>query len=135
MADGFIKNYDLIQETSHVDDLLDFSKSVSAFSKRLESIGRPAIIGLVGRFGSGKSTMLYQINRLREQEETWVNFDAWKYPERKDLWEGFVLDLACHLGMRKKVIGRIEARSCHCQRHSQRPFCSASRPGFSWGNT
>ncbi len=110
MADGFIKNYNLIQETSRVDDLLDFSKSVSDFSKRLESIDRPSLVGLIGKFGSGKSTMLYQIEKGRKDKETWILFDAWKYPERRGLWEGFVLDFADQVGSKKMARNRIAGR-------------------------
>ncbi len=27
-------------------------------------------------------------------KDLWIEFDAWKFPERKELWEGFVLDFA-----------------------------------------
>jgi len=107
---GFIKNYDLIQEDCKVDDLLDFSDSINAFSNRLDSIKTPSIIGLVGKFGSGKSTMLYQIQKQNEEKEKWIIFDAWKYPDRKDLWEGFVLDFADQLGERKKTQSAIDGK-------------------------
>jgi len=110
MADGFIKNLDLLEEDYRIDDLLDFSKTTANFEKTLGRISRNAVIGLVGPFGSGKSTMLYQLSKRRESEK-WIFFDAWKYPDRKDLWEGFVLDFAAtiapdiHVTTKKKIDG------------------------------
>ena len=93
-ANGFIKNEDLLREDSHIDDLLNFTDPINSFSNRLSEISKPSIIALVGRFGSGKSTMLHQIAKEKdESKEIWIEFDAWKYPDRKDLWEGFILVL------------------------------------------
>ncbi len=120
MTDGFIKNYDLIQEDCRVEDLLDFSESITAFSNRLETIDRTAIIGLIGKFGTGKSTMLYQIQKekqnKKENKEIWINFDAWKYPERKDLWEGFVLDFADQVGNRNEVQKKIDGKDAKSEK-------------------
>ena len=112
MTKGFVKNEDLLKEDSHVEDLLDFSAEIDSFSKKLEEITKPSIIGLVGKFGSGKSTMLYQIQQKSDKEtQQWIEFDAWKYPERKDMWEGFVLDFADQIGKRKKVTKKIEGKT------------------------
>lgn len=111
MEYGIIKNYDIIQDDCKVEDLLDFSESIDQFTKKLNSIERSSIVGLIGKFGSGKSTMLYQIkNSSDEEKQKWIDFDAWKYPERKDLWEGFVLDFADQVGEKKKVKGKIDGK-------------------------
>lgn len=94
MIDGFVKNNDLLEETSAMEDLLGFESACEKFAKKIDSIFGASVIALVGPFGSGKSTMLHQIMTPRSEKELWVEFDAWKYPDRKDLWEGFVLDLA-----------------------------------------
>ncbi len=108
MSIGMIKNYDLIQEDCRVDDLLDFSVPIEKFKRTLSSINRSAIVALIGPFGSGKSTMLYQIKKANEDKQLWINFDAWKYPDRKDLWEGFVIDFAEQVGEKEKITGRID---------------------------
>lgn len=110
MANGFIKNYDLIQEDCRVDDLLDFSESIDDFTQLMETVQTPAIIGLIGKFGCGKSTMLYQIQKQKQDSVHWINFDAWKYPERRDLWEGFVLDFADQVGDKNKALKRIDGK-------------------------
>lgn len=89
--DGFIQNSDLLEEKSNVKDLLDFKSTCDKFSKKLDSINGSGVIALVGPFGSGKSTMLNQLSSNRPSEK-WFEFDAWKYPDRQNLWEGFVLD-------------------------------------------
>src|ERR1044072_44610 len=94
MNDGFIKNFELLEEHSKVKDLLGFANICDKFTKRVDSLSGAFVMALVGPFGSGKSTMLHQIMAKRTNQELWVEFDAWKYPDRKDLWEGFVLDLA-----------------------------------------
>ena len=104
MTYTFIKKPELIEENYQVDDLLDFSTIIDKFKKRIYSINKNSIVGLKGPYGSGKSTMLYQIYKdnininnekeIKQLTERWFVFDAWQYPERKDLWEGFVLDMA-----------------------------------------
>lgn len=110
MTNGFVKNEDLLKEDSHTDDLLDFTKLIKIFSQRIYNISKPSIIGLVGKFGCGKSTMLNQIMKNKKDTEIWIEFDAWKYPERKDLWEGFVLDCADQLGEKNKVVKKIDGK-------------------------
>lgn len=94
MNNGFIKNEELLKETHKVDDLLDFSENINKFENRIKSLNKPSIVGLVGPFGSGKSTMLFQMEQKTKDTIKWINFDAWKYPDRKDLWEGFILDFS-----------------------------------------
>ena len=115
MTYTFIKNPELIEESYQTEDLLDFSSIINDFKERINKINKNSVVGLIGPYGSGKSTMLYQIykdkissdseskdktnnnqnsvSEHKQQVEKWFVFDAWQYPERKDLWEGFVLDI------------------------------------------
>src|SRR3989339_175224 len=112
--ESFIKNEKILEEDYKTNDLLNFSEIVNSFRKKLEQISENSIVGLIGKFGTGKSTMLYQLYKEQKREtdiERWINFDAWKYPERKELWEGFVLEIARDLDKklfdttRKKIDG------------------------------
>lgn len=94
MIKGFIKENDELDEKSQVSDSLGIEHIYKGFTNKVFSIQKPSIFALVGPFGIGKSTMLNQIMIERVGKEIWFEFDAWKYPDRKDLWEGFVLDLA-----------------------------------------
>ena len=100
MTNTFIKRPELIEENYQTEDLLDFSSIIDDFKERINKINKNSVVGLIGPYGSGKSTMLYQIYKDQintndsSKEAKWLVFDAWQYPERKDLWEGFVLDIA-----------------------------------------
>lgn len=38
--------------------------------------------------------MIYNIEKNCSEPIKWIHFDAWKYPERRDMWEWFILDTA-----------------------------------------
>jgi energy-coupling factor transporter ATP-binding protein EcfA2 len=111
--ESFIKNEKILEEDYKCDDLLGFSEIINNFKERLNQIKENSIIGLIGRFGSGKSTMLYQLYKERKEDNDgkWINFDAWKYPERKELWEGFVLDIADQIGCQKKINNKLKGKN------------------------
>lgn len=108
---GFVKNDTLLNEDYRVDDLLDFSPTISKFKQFLSNIDGHSLVGLVGDYGTGKSTMLYQIEK--ENSDNWMVFDAWAFPNRENLWEGFVLDFARKLssGEFKKARNKIDGKS------------------------
>ena len=97
MKNSFIKNDKLLMETPKVRDLFNLEERINSFSGLLDSIDRSGLFGFVGGFGTGKSTLIENVKQKRIKEkknEIWVEFDAWKFPDRKDLWEGFVLEFA-----------------------------------------
>lgn len=106
-----IKNPNLIEETSKTEDLFNVSKLSTAFAERVNSVPTKSLIALVGPFGVGKSTMLHQIALSDSVDRTWVEFDAWKYPNRENLWEGFVLDIADQVGESGAVFKKIQGKS------------------------
>jgi predicted KAP-like P-loop ATPase len=107
-VEGFIGNESLIKESHKMDDLFDVKEQKQSFEKFLDTLDNSAIAGYLGRFGAGKSTLLHQIKKEREkkQEEVWIDFDAWKFPERKELWDGFVLDFAKQID--KKLFNKVK---------------------------
>ncbi len=58
--------------------------------------------------GAGESVR----NLAKVRDATWFTFDAWKYPERKDLWDGFVIDIAMQMSAEqlKKVKTEINGK-------------------------
>lgn len=110
MESSFVSDDSLLEETARVDDLLDLDATVDYYENRITGIKRSGILAVLGPFGSGKSTVLYQVEKRLEDSVTWINFDAWKYPERKDLWEGLILDFADQIGDEKKVQSKIDGK-------------------------
>lgn len=94
----FIKNDDLLFETCKINDLLDLSSNVIEFSSKLDKIKFNSIFWLIWNFWEGKSTLINNVKIYRQtntpSSDYWIEFDSWKYPDRKNLWEWFVLDFA-----------------------------------------
>lgn len=75
----------------------------------IEKIKRSAIIALVGDYGMGKSTALYGVQKSEDDvTHKWLQFDAWRYPERKGLWDGLVIEIAKQLGQGKKALKKVD---------------------------
>jgi len=80
-------------EDYRTDDLFAFDVHVDSLKKKIEAVPNKSLLGVVGNYGMGKSTLLEKVHdQLEGDDVMWVHFDAWKYPERTNLWEGFVLD-------------------------------------------
>lgn len=82
------------EENYRVKDLIDYGKNVIDLHSVVNQTTNIVLIGVVGPYGVGKSVMLnaYQEQYLSETPSVWIHYDAWKYPNRDNLWEGFVLD-------------------------------------------
>lgn len=91
---GFIKNKKLLEESSCIDSLIDLDLEIEKFSIKLDNIDLSSIIWFVGRFWSWKSNFLNQVKSKKIDSGKWINFDAWRYLERQNLWENFVLEFA-----------------------------------------
>jgi hypothetical protein len=111
MPVGFIKDEELLREDCRVDDLLDITTSVDTYEAIVKNVTRPTIIGVVGGFGVGKSTMLHQVEKRLQDDFVWINFDAWKYPDRRCMWEGFVLDFADQMGELDQVRNKVDGKA------------------------
>lgn len=115
---GFIKEELLLEEQHRVPDHLNFSHEVGRLSSLISKITQSSMLAYIGKFGSGKSTVLYQLEKhLLEVGNTFFfEFDAWKYPERKDLWEGFIIDIAEQLGRRNGITKKIDSSASVSQK-------------------
>ncbi len=95
---GFLKNENVLDEVYQVEDLFDLTTEKERIKLKLDQITQPSTIGLIGDYGIGKSTILWQLERQADKDtENWFVFDAWKYPDRKELWENFIIDFAKHI--------------------------------------
>jgi hypothetical protein len=114
--ESFIHDADLIEEKVSENDLLDFGAQIDTFSNKVDTFTSSGLIGLVAEFGKGKSTLIHQVQKSRDgRDELWIEFEAWKLPDRRELWEGFVLELArqideeCFDTARKQIDGETNA--------------------------
>lgn len=107
---SFIKNPELLDEAVGGQDYLGVEDKVKALGRILDSIESNTVIGLVGSFGLGKSTLIQLVREQRESTngELWISFDAWKFPDRKELWDGLILETARQFGTLKKVKSKID---------------------------
>ncbi len=110
MSNSFVKNHHYLKETHQVKDLLDFTPISSKCLNELRNIRHSSLYAVFGAYGSGKGTMLHQLASKPEQNTFWFQFDAWKFPERKHLWEGFVLEFVrqCDPALFEKVRRNID---------------------------
>jgi hypothetical protein len=92
----FISNVDLLDESVSKEDYFNLDEQISSLSQKIDTTEKTSMIGIVADYGKGKSTLIEQVRQKREgnSNETWVEFEAWKVPERKEMWETFVIDLA-----------------------------------------
>ena len=112
MTIGFIKNPTLIEEKISNEDYLDIALSIKTLSEKLSSVDSNAMIGIVGAFGIGKSTLISQVKSSRDvTNEEWLHFDAWQFPKRKELWDGLVLETARHLSKLEVIKRKIDGQS------------------------
>lgn len=108
---SMLKNVKLVEENYKIEDLFNFDPYVQQLKDIVESTSDIALIGVVGEYGTGKSVMLEKYrSTTTTQEERWIHVDAWKYPDRRDLWEGFVLEFAAQLNPTEfsKVLKNID---------------------------
>ena len=84
----------LLDENSRNIDLFDIEEQAKSFKAELDALTSSRMVAVVGAYGAGKSTYLNILKaNIDESKERWLDFDAWKYPDKKDIWEGFVLDI------------------------------------------
>jgi hypothetical protein len=95
---NFLKKPELLQETNRNYDLFSFEHYAHNLYKSITSGPGPAVITLVGGYGTGKSVLLNEVKKLSAQSKLknkpkWVFFESWQYPDKRDLWEALIIDL------------------------------------------
>lgn len=88
-------NERLLEELTIYEEKIYSDDSVNGFSNKLDHYNRSWIVWLIWPYGSGKSTFLEDVKnqKILERDSVWVHFDAWKYPERKELRDWFVMEM------------------------------------------
>ena len=81
-------------------DLLNYQQYAIALSRVIGNEGTrtPFIIGVLGRWGSGKTTLMRLLEaELAKQKITTVWFSAWQYSQADEIWAAFLQALSQRL--------------------------------------
>ena len=107
-SDWLMKDVIMLNENYRQYDFLGRDEYVQQFSHELAGIPRWSIVWLLWPFWSGKSTFLNQLARVYPAK-TYI-FEAWKYPDRENLWTNFVYEIAKNIWVdkTKEVLQRIQ---------------------------
>jgi hypothetical protein len=110
---SMLSNPKLVTEDYRVIDLLNFETYALNLKAKIDEAPDKSIFGIIGDYGTGKSVMLEQLKSKLPEDAHWVHFDAWKYPERSNLWEGFVLDFVSQVSNKdfKVVLQKMDGTS------------------------
>lgn len=93
------ENVQLLDERPGDKDIFNLKELVSGIKTRLArqvKARRSSIIPVLGPFGTGKSTILNQVQN-ECSNYTWLNFELWRFANRQEIWDGFVIQLAAKL--------------------------------------
>jgi len=100
------KNFTILRELPSKDDSLGYLKEISHVEQRIDQVaqsGESSIIAYLGPFGSGKTTILRNVKSKIAKKYKWIDFDTWRYSNRNELWDAFVVKASADL-----TIGRDE---------------------------
>ncbi len=89
-------NLSYIKESPYVD-WKHYENEAQILLNQISSISWSFLFWLIWPYGSGKSTMLNTFSKLLDKDHFFFTFDARKYPDRKELWDWFILDFAANL--------------------------------------
>lgn len=84
-------------------DALGYQDEITHVKTRIDRLvkkGKHSIVAYLGPFGVGKSTILSEV-RKQSKNYGWVTFEMWRYSNRNELWDAFVIKLASELTSRK----------------------------------
>lgn len=92
---------------SHIDDKLKFDTAVDTLKNRIVHSDTPLSIGINGKWGTGKSSMMGLIKEKLDCENDiqirthW--FDTWNYANEKEIWRILMLSLMDELEPENKT--------------------------------
>lgn len=105
----FLRHPDLFEDTYKIDDLFNLNDYSERIWWKIQAMENKWIFWFVWPYGCGKSTIIHNIKSIHslETDPIWVHFDAWKYHDKKDLWEWFILDIGMQLYASREEIVKI----------------------------
>ncbi len=97
-----------LEEVDEIDEIggghgKDKNRLVEHVDYWLE-LGTNRIVAYVGAFGSGKTVVLNRAKDefIKKKNAKWVDFDIWRYSNRQQIWDGFVIETIYQLSSKKR---------------------------------
>lgn len=98
---NFFKNLACLDEGSASELTSTQSQELERLAQRIKDLSdnsKGKILALVGKFGSGKSTVIDKLQKSDKLKQySWVNFDIWRYADRQQIWDGFVIEAVAQI--------------------------------------
>lgn len=93
------QNLEQLDEKPSDFDSLEYSSEIKNVKNRIDRLvskNKHSIVAYLGPFGVGKSTILKEVTK-QTSNYRWVTFEMWRYANRNELWDGFVIKLASEM--------------------------------------
>lgn len=106
MTNALFSKPDYLEESPSDVDSLGYEKEIAHVRMRIDRLVKKkkhSIIAYLGPFGVGKSTVLNEVRKLSGGYH-WVTFEMWRYANRNELWDAFVIKLASEISARKNEL-------------------------------
>lgn len=108
LLDEVVTSEDYIGLDDEIGKITDFLK---LHTKKVKTI----FVAYIGAYGCGKSTVLEAVrsNPDNVKKYMWLRFEPWRYSDRREIWDGFVIEVSAQIrGKSKdKVAGKIDGGS------------------------
>ena len=114
----YLSDQHFFDKEAHSPDLFNYGPQAAALLERLRSRPNQSVTALVGPPGSGKTFLLHLVMKQmqedpkaspdslsraeygpvrpqsnRNKDSCWAYFSAWRYPDHKELWEAFTVEI------------------------------------------
>ncbi len=108
----FLKHSYLFEDTYKVEDLFNLNDYSERIWRKIQTMESKWIFWLIWPYGCWKSTIIHNIksSHSSETDPLWIHFDAWKYHDKRDLWEWFIIDIGVQIWWisRSEIIKKID---------------------------
>lgn len=119
MSTALFKNLRILDEIPSKKDLLGYENEITHVKMRIDRLVKKkkhSIIAYLGSFGVGKTTILREVQK-QSKGYKWISFEMWRYSNRNELWDAFVIKVISELTKGKDefdIADEIEGNSLRC---------------------
>lgn len=99
MSKKLFVRLDSLEEKPSDIDALGYENEITHVKMRVDRMvkkNKHSIVAYLGSFGVGKSTILREVQK-QTKDYKWVTFEMWRYSNRNELWDAFVIRLVSKL--------------------------------------